>query len=492
MSETFVPARALDPTNTPYQNLIANGGFDNWSRGLTFTNPVPSTRIADAWTYVKSAAGTQPTADVSAETTLIDSGVYAVKINCTNAGSGINDGVYIEQVPSVLFAQSVRGQTLTLSARIKTSTANKWRINIGDSLGATFSSYHSGSGNYETLTVTRAISATVTVIYFSIGMIQAANVAISTGYIDSVMLVIGSAAMNYVAGHTEIEKVKIGAVSDLQDNVPNILANGSFDIWQRGTSFSSPATSTYSADRWKMGKDGTPTFTISKETSIVDGAGASWKLDVTVVGGATGIYFSQAIENYLNYSGLNVSLSVRVKCSVANIFTVQIYDGTNVKKSQPHSGSGNWETLTATMIMPSIPTAMNFYFGLINDGVSVGTFYVDNAMAIVGTTPITFVPADPQIDMARCQRYYETNPSFIASFTVTTATDWRLPINFAVEKFAIPTMTVTAGSTSGPYSSITGNGLSKRGFSINVVSNGTAGAIMIGTANNATWQAEVA
>lgn len=48
----------------------------------------------------------------------------------------------------------------------------------------------------------------------------------------------------------------------------NRIINGDFTLWQRGTSFASPATATYSADRWKYYKNGGVVHTISRSTDV--------------------------------------------------------------------------------------------------------------------------------------------------------------------------------------------------------------------------------
>src|SRR5687767_7913984 len=48
----------------------------------------------------------------------------------------------------------------------------------------------------------------------------------------------------------------------------NVIINGNFDIWQRGTSFAAATSGSYSADRWKYGKVGAAVHTISRDTSV--------------------------------------------------------------------------------------------------------------------------------------------------------------------------------------------------------------------------------
>jgi len=48
----------------------------------------------------------------------------------------------------------------------------------------------------------------------------------------------------------------------------NIIINGNFDIWQRGTSFAAMADGTYTADRWNYQKSGDMVHTISRDTDV--------------------------------------------------------------------------------------------------------------------------------------------------------------------------------------------------------------------------------
>jgi len=48
----------------------------------------------------------------------------------------------------------------------------------------------------------------------------------------------------------------------------NVIINGNFDIWQRGTSFAAAADATNTADRWQYQKSGVMVHTISRDTDV--------------------------------------------------------------------------------------------------------------------------------------------------------------------------------------------------------------------------------
>jgi hypothetical protein len=76
----------------------------------------------------------------------------------------------------------------------------------------------------------------------------------------------------------------------------NLLTNPGFEIWQRGTVFSSPAGGVYTADRWAVDKNSTPAFTFSQENTVVDGGTYSFKVNVSNAASSTYLTAVQPIE----------------------------------------------------------------------------------------------------------------------------------------------------------------------------------------------------
>jgi hypothetical protein len=95
---------------------------------------------------------------------------------------------------------SLKGRTLSVSVRVRTSTANAVRIGLNNYFAGashfTYSAYHSGGGAYETLTVTATMDNSL-----AICQVQVLFAASCTAYIDNAMLVVGSVPADYAPLH---------------------------------------------------------------------------------------------------------------------------------------------------------------------------------------------------------------------------------------------------------------------------------------------------
>lgn len=189
----------------------------------------------------------------------------------------------------------------------------------------------------------------------------------------------------------------------------NILDNGGFEIWQRGTSFGT-LLNAYCADRWNFSTNGGGTWTITQENSVVDSGNFSLKWNVTAVNtpNENGL-FLQFIENYKAYANKTLTLSVRVWANAANCIRLVIGDGNGSATSTFHPGDSSWHTLTCTYAMSSNPSILEVGMGVVSSGgnMQVHTSYYDSAVLVLGPNPATFTPANPQVDLARCQRFFQ-------------------------------------------------------------------------------------
>jgi|SRR5215469_1855897 len=190
----------------------------------------------------------------------------------------------------------------------------------------------------------------------------------------------------------------------------NLLTNGGFEVWQRGNGPFS-ASGVLTADRWRMNLAGTDTLTINRANAPVGSYGqyalsANFTLGTS---GATPTQIFQGLSRSDGYAlqGKTVSYSIYVSTGIPNAVRAYLAsDGTGgvVQQSAFNSGApNNAQVLTVTYPVPADATFLN-----------VGLFFyatsapaIDNAMLVIGPTPVDFVPMNPADDFFRCLRYYE-------------------------------------------------------------------------------------
>lgn len=185
-------------------NLLADFGYcESWSAG---TSSAP-----DGWTMSGTAGS------VARESTEVKYGTYSMKITAGSSAS------YIAST-SLSSYLSYRGRTMTFGMWVKCSTINKVHIRYNDGVGSGNSSYHTGSGAWEFLTVTFQESATASELTLSVEVINNAIVA----YCDGGILVEG-------------ETATLDLSSYLSDWNPSAaLDYSSFDIARRHSVFIDP------------------------------------------------------------------------------------------------------------------------------------------------------------------------------------------------------------------------------------------------------------
>lgn len=169
-------------TSLLYGNFSLNGGMELWNGATSFSNPAHGDTVSDSWIVLKTGT-LGATVDVSRESTIINSGVYSMKLNITGAGSA-NSIWDIHQ--SVLTPSRFGSETVLLGVRVRAATANKVRCKIYDGTNSSYSTYHTGGSTFELLTAQLSVSA----IPSELTMTVEVNPSDFTGavYIDSVFL----------------------------------------------------------------------------------------------------------------------------------------------------------------------------------------------------------------------------------------------------------------------------------------------------------------
>lgn len=296
----------------------------------------------------------------------------------------------------------------------------------------------------------------------------------------------------------------------------NLVINGGYDLWQRGTSQTSSGYG--SADRWANSQLGASTKTASRQTfalgqTDVPGNPKYYMRTVATTGStaASGVYTIQKLEGVARTAGREITLSFYAKADASkNIATefAQAFGsggspsaavfGTSVTT---HALTTSWQRFTVTATIPSVSgktlgtnnddhfqlyfwfeAGSNFNSRTNSLGNQSGTFDIANVQLEFGDTATDFEQLPMSTIIEQCQRYYyksyglTTNPGTITSngaleCIIATPNTFLVDLceSFPTRMRATPSMTW--------YSTSTGT--------INRVRNGTTSAdLTVSTSNN--------
>jgi hypothetical protein len=210
---------------------------------------------------------------------------------------------------------------------------------------------------------------------------------------------------------------------------PNVVINGGFDIWQRGTTFSNPATIAYLADRWRVNHDGTgATRTVSQQaftagTAPVSGYEEAFFMRYAVTAAGSGNTFqdlNHTIEDVRTFAGQTVTLSFWAKADATRSLSLlwrreyNNYAGADqFSMGSALSLTTSWRRYSVTYTVPSlsgITVGINSNVRLIFRMAAATTQTVDiwgvQLEAGQTATPFRRNANSIQGELAACQRYY--------------------------------------------------------------------------------------
>ena len=238
----------------------------------------------------------------------------------------------------------------------------------------------------------------------------------------------------------------------------NAIINGAFDIWQRCTSFTTGATSTFTADRWSYFSSESNTSTISRQeftpgAAPVAGYESAFFLryNVTAVATPGAHLLFQRIEDVRTFAGQTATVSFWAKANASQTLGVAFQQafgsgGSTAVTIDPvltASLTTEWQRFTATISVPSISgktigagSNINVRFNF-TEGVTQ-TIDIWGVQLEAGpvATPFKRNANSLQGELAGCQRYYQRYTSnAISNSTVgwgvatsTTSTSFQLPL----------------------------------------------------------------
>jgi hypothetical protein len=216
--------------------------------------------------------------------------------------------------------------------------------------------------------------------------------------------------------HAEMDS-NLNNLNNKPSGFKNYIINGGFDVWQRGTSFSS-ASNTYVADRWKM----TNTSIETTVTKVDNGNFNSLRLSLN--GGTNGY---ESIRHYVEgdkLAGKTVTISFKIKWHTYNpnsyLYRYSSLGGTSIQTGGIGSGTGEWENISITYTFnSSLAGASYIGIGLLGRGSNTTgdfDFEIANVQLEEGSVATPFEQRPYGLELSLCQRYYwqyVNNPSIV-------------------------------------------------------------------------------
>lgn len=151
----------------------------------------------------------------------------------------------------------------------------------------------------------------------------------------------------------------------------NIIINGGFDFWQRGTSFALSANGVYHADRWRNLRVTSGTHTLSRDTDVPTVAQSGFRSQfslkytqtVAMTTGQNAIVHKIEGTDYARIHGKKVRLSFWVKASIAGTYSVCFSnDSTTLNYITDYTinTANTWEKKTCDIPLLSSDTGWTF------------------------------------------------------------------------------------------------------------------------------------
>ena len=263
----------------------------------------------------------------------------------------------------------------------------------------------------------------------------------------------------------------------------NLLINGDFQVWQRGTTFSSLTASDYTADRWISYASSTSNTTTTRQsfsagqTDVEGNPKYFLRLDNTPDADTTWMELFQRVEDVTYFSAVYVTLSFWIKSnrnsvSDNNFFSFRQNFGSGGSStvstaSSTFEISTGWEKKTLTVHLPSISgktvgTGSYLEVHLAqSSSVTADTYYdIANVQLELGKVATPFEHRSYGEELALCQRYFQQIGSQSNAFPIAygylynNGTKTAATISLATSMRATPSL---EGASNSIY--IVGNGL---------------------------------
>lgn len=304
----------------------------------------------------------------------------------------------------------------------------------------------------------------------------------------------------------------------------NVLINGDFKVWQRGTSFTVTTGSPYTADRWCVTPGGTANFSASRQTASLDGFQYCLRFQRTASNTNTSaLYLSQPVEtvNSVPLANKQVSFSFYARAganfsAASSALNVRIVTGTGTdgnylaatltgqafQLDTTATLTTSWQRFTYSVLIPSGVNQVQpvFFYTPVGTAGAADYYEITGVQLEQNYQATPFEQRPIGVELALCQRYYQrlsyqtsnyfaigqvypTNNAYAVVDLPTTLRTPATSITVSGTTFALDSGGVGRGITVAMANATTGNiGINATG-SFNLT-NGHAALLAFSTAPN--------
>lgn len=227
----------------------------------------------------------------------------------------------------------------------------------------------------------------------------------------------------------------------------NLLDNGAFQIWQRGTSIAVTSSGNFSADRWGFARGaGATGATVTRQT----GVSARYACRVQRDSGnasAQAVVLLQSVEteNSIPAAGRTVTLSFKARCGAnfsptSSLFSVTLLSGTGTDQSllsaaftgsaspisQTATASTSQATYQYTATVPAGTTELGVQFSFTPTGTAGANDWIEfeEVQLVIGDYAGNYPYRAIAEELAICRRYFQTRAFRVPATTAVSEPIW--------------------------------------------------------------------
>jgi hypothetical protein len=210
----------------------------------------------------------------------------------------------------------------------------------------------------------------------------------------------------------------------------NVVINGDFKVWQRGTSFTVTTGSPYTADRWCVTLGGAANFSVSRQTASLDGFQYCLRLQRTAANTNTSaLYLSQPVETVnsvplankqvsfsfyaragANFSAASSALNVRIVTGTGTDgnYLAATLTGQALQLDTTATLTTSWQRFTYSVLIPSGVNQVQpvFFYTPVGTAGAADYYEITGVQLEQNYQPTPFEQRPIGVELALCQRYY--------------------------------------------------------------------------------------